>query len=430
MRDPHRLCGARCTYPEFQRRRQFDVHLTSVAGRLPPSRDIPEHRRSLISIHGTRFSELIGDEFMTAAEQGRWALGIQVTAYTQTAISRPVSAIAPRPGRSADRIRASCWRVKVEETVCPHSPNFPRCGLIPNSPSTSTTDNNDPSSPTSCRKMRIGSPMLRAMFDAGGPRTATKGQAFALLDGGQLYKLRPPIGRGRCVVAQATARDLGHTRNPTRYFVMSDHQYHRRAGRCPVVLHLVPGGAGHRRTLYVVALAGWPTRSRGIAHDHPARSALVANPRRRRFATNHTVYEWLYRAVFAWTGLDELMRRAHAPEHMARTALCAFVTSNWGFRQPRCMDYPFAMRLGVLILAMPLFFTVAIGATADGVVTYLVDPAPAANPASSITVQNGYGCFSSQFGSAHSDSHLVLVGCVHCFGLLVRTTVAWFKSNV
>jgi integrating conjugative element membrane protein (TIGR03747 family) len=82
---------------------------------------------------------------------------------------------------------------------------------------------------------------------------------------------------------------------------------------------------------------------------------------------------WIYQAAFVWTGLDELMRRAAAPAPMpgANEFMRGFVRANWLFLETAAWGLQlFALRLGVLVLAMPLFLITAIGAAADGVVPW------------------------------------------------------------
>ena len=82
---------------------------------------------------------------------------------------------------------------------------------------------------------------------------------------------------------------------------------------------------------------------------------------------------WIYQAAFVWTGLDELMRRAAAPVPMAgaNEFMRGFVRANWLFLETAAWGLQlFALRLGVLVLAMPLFLITAIGAIADGVVPW------------------------------------------------------------
>ncbi len=82
---------------------------------------------------------------------------------------------------------------------------------------------------------------------------------------------------------------------------------------------------------------------------------------------------WIYQAAFVWTGLDELMHRAAAPAPMAgaNELMRGFVRANWLFLETAAWGLQlFALRLGVLVLAMPLFLITAIGAIADGVVPW------------------------------------------------------------
>ena len=176
--------------------------LTSVAGQLYKHGDthglpdIPDHRRSLISIHADEFSELIGDEFIPLLNKAGGA-GIQVTAYTQTAadIEAGIGDRAKAGQVSGNLNTLIMLRVKNEETACILTDQLPKVRLYTKLAETRVTDNNDPSSPVDFvsqnadRLTEVESDMLTPADLVQLP----KGQAFALLDGGQLYKLRLPL---------------------------------------------------------------------------------------------------------------------------------------------------------------------------------------------------------------------------------------------
>ena len=155
----------------------------------------------------------------------------------------------------------------------------------------------------------------------------------------------------------------------------------------------------------------------------------------------HTIYEWLYRVVFVWTGLDELMRRAQDPATLTGMDrfMRAFVTSNWDFLATALYGLRlFAMRMGVVILAMPLFLTTAIGATADGLVTWYLRRSGAGRESGFIYHRAKRGLWLLVIAlwvvylipPVIFDPRLVVAPALLLFGLLVRTTVAWFKKYV
>lgn len=187
--------------------------LTSVAGQLYKHGDthglpdIPDHRRSLISIHADEFSELIGDEFIPLLNKAGGA-GIQVTAYTQTAadIEAGIGDRAKAGQVSGNLNTLIMLRVKNEETACILTDQLPKVRLYTKLAETRVTDNNDPSSPVDFvsqnadRLTEVESDMLTPADLVQLP----KGQAYALLDGGQLYKLRLPLAGADALLPKDT----------------------------------------------------------------------------------------------------------------------------------------------------------------------------------------------------------------------------------
>lgn len=187
--------------------------LTSVAGQLYKHGDthglpdIADHRRSLISIHADEFSELIGDEFIPLLNKAGGA-GIQVTAYTQTAadIEAGIGDRAKAGQVSGNLNTLIMLRVKNEETACILTDQLPKVRLYTKLAETRVTDNNDPSSPVDFvsqnadRLTEVESDMLTPADLVQLP----KGQAFALLDGGQLYKLRLPLAGADALLPKDT----------------------------------------------------------------------------------------------------------------------------------------------------------------------------------------------------------------------------------
>lgn len=76
---------------------------------------------------------------------------------------------------------------------------------------------------------------------------------------------------------------------------------------------------------------------------------------------------------FVWTGIDEMMIRFADPTRLPETdeGMRRLFLANWEALEAAVLGLQlFSMRLGVLLLAAPLFAITAIGAVADGVVTW------------------------------------------------------------
>ena len=176
--------------------------LTSIAGQLYKHGDtlgLPEvagHRRARIAIHADEFNELIGDEFIPLLNKAGGA-GVQVTAYTQTAsdIEAGIGDRAKAGQVSGNLNTLIMLRVKNEETAAILTDQLPKVRVYTKVAESRTTDNNDPDTPVDFvaqnadRLTEIETEMLTPADLVQLP----KGQAFGLLDGGRLYKLRLPL---------------------------------------------------------------------------------------------------------------------------------------------------------------------------------------------------------------------------------------------
>jgi integrating conjugative element membrane protein (TIGR03747 family) len=121
----------------------------------------------------------------------------------------------------------------------------------------------------------------------------------------------------------------------------------------------------------------YPHGARGIA-------ALQYNVRResqlierladgRSQAVIQRVNDTLYKVLFGWTGLDEMMRRAANPAPLSplNEIMRSFMTSVWGFLDTAVIGLQFySQRLGVLILSLPLILITALAAGADGLMAW------------------------------------------------------------
>ena len=174
--------------------------LTSVAGQiythglndgLPV---IGDARPPVFSLHADEFNELVGDEFIPMVNKAGGA-GFQVTVYTQT-----ISDIEAKFGSKAKAGQVVgnlntliMLRVKNTETAEILTQQLPKVRITELIPSSGTTDN--PSSNESFSSRNEDQP-AKIETDLVAPADLVqlpKGQAFALLDGGQLWKLRMPM---------------------------------------------------------------------------------------------------------------------------------------------------------------------------------------------------------------------------------------------
>lgn len=192
--------------------------LTSVAGGLykfGSAHGLPEPvPPSRIAIHADEFNELIGDEFIPLLNKAGGA-GFQVTAYTQTwsDVEARVGMRA-KAGQIAGNFNTLIMlRVKEMATAELMTDQLPDVRVVSTILASSVTDANDPSdfsdfaSRNEDRITTESAPMLAASDLVQLP----KGQAFALIHGGQLYKLRIPLpDGGGDPLMPASLADIGH----------------------------------------------------------------------------------------------------------------------------------------------------------------------------------------------------------------------------
>ncbi len=191
--------------------------LTSVAGSLykyGPGRGFPlpvTPRR--IAIHADEFNELIGDEFIPLLNKAGGA-GFQVTAYTQT-WSDVEARIGSRPkaGQIAGNFNTLIMlRVKELATAQLLTDQLQTVQVVSTVASSSVSDTNDPGEFTdfaSRNEDRIA-PETVPMLAPTDLVQLPKGQAFALLHGGQLHKIRIPLpGAGDDPLMPAGLKQIG-----------------------------------------------------------------------------------------------------------------------------------------------------------------------------------------------------------------------------
>lgn len=149
-----------------------------------------------INVHADEFNELMGDEFVPLVNKGGGA-GLQVTAYTQT-----LSDIEARIGNRAKAGQVignfnNLIMLRVRETVTAEllTRQLPKVEVYTTTLVSGATDSSDihgATDFTSNAQDRISTssvPLIEPAHVVGLP----KGQAFALLQGGQLWKIRMPL---------------------------------------------------------------------------------------------------------------------------------------------------------------------------------------------------------------------------------------------
>ncbi len=147
----------------------------------------------------------------------------------------------------------------------------------------------------------------------------------------------------------------------------------------------------------------------------------------------------LYQVSFVWTGLDAFMGRATDPTPLSplNETMRSFVLGNWVFLETAATGLQlFALRLGVLVLAAPLFLITGIAATADGLITWYLRRTGAGR-------ESGFVYHRAKRGFAISmlalwlmylvppvpiDPRWIVPPFLLIFGVAIRVTVAYFKK--
>jgi conjugal transfer pilus assembly protein TraD len=173
--------------------------LTSTAGRLYKfgsgyGQTTPGKKRN-VCIHADEFNELVGDEFIPMVNKAGGA-GYQVTAYTQTG-----SDVESRIGSKAkaDQIFGNfntlvMMRVKNLPTAEILTDQLPKVQVYTRQLDSATGDGTDDGvTDFTSRTQDKYSAREVALVDPSDLVQLPKGQAFALIEGGQLVKLRLPL---------------------------------------------------------------------------------------------------------------------------------------------------------------------------------------------------------------------------------------------
>lgn len=177
--------------------------LVSVAGRLykfglqDGYPDIDE-KISLprICLHSDEFNEIIGDEFIPLLNKARGA-GFTVTAYTQTwsdveARLKTAAKAGQVAGNIGTVILFRCKEAATVEMFLNQLPIVPVVRVIPASSSADTSHGEEGIYYRSTNEDRLTHSEYR-LIEQNDVLNLPKGQAFCLLEGGKLYKLRMPL---------------------------------------------------------------------------------------------------------------------------------------------------------------------------------------------------------------------------------------------
>ena len=176
--------------------------LVSVAGRLYKfgledgfyKTDHPETPR--ICIHSDEFNEIIGDEFIPLLNKGRGA-GFTITAYTQTwsdveARLKTTAKAGQVAGNLGTVVMFRCKEAETVEMFLSQLPTVPVMRVVPSSSSSDTSRGEDGVYYRSTNEDRFTHSEQR-LIEQNDVLNLPKGQAFCLLEGGKLYKLRMPL---------------------------------------------------------------------------------------------------------------------------------------------------------------------------------------------------------------------------------------------
>jgi conjugative coupling factor TraD (SXT/TOL subfamily) len=159
-------------------------------------RDGFEDEQNPIVVHMDEFNELMGDEFIPMVNKGG-AAGLQITAYSQTYadIQAKIGSEAKAKQVSGNFNNLIMFRVKDVETARILTDQLPSVNVHEITLIAGYNDSSDPNSDidfTSRHEDRITTSQS-TMLEAHDLMKLPKGQAFASLEGGRLYKLRLPL---------------------------------------------------------------------------------------------------------------------------------------------------------------------------------------------------------------------------------------------
>jgi len=187
----------------------------------------------------------------------------------------------------------------------------------------------------------------------------------------------------------------------------------------------------------------WPGQPRGVAalqRTVEAEWTLVSELADERSGTViAATVDWTYRVSFAWTGLDELVRGAvqAGPEATADDAMRRFVLSTWMFWETVYWSVQLiGLRIGVLLVSLPLFIVAAVGGAADGIMGWYLRRTGGGRESGFIYHRAKFALWASVFilwavylvPPVPLDPRLIIPPFVLLFGIGIRVAVSWFKK--
>jgi conjugative coupling factor TraD (TOL family) len=149
-----------------------------------------------ICLHSDEFNEIIGDEFIPLLNKARGA-GFTVTAYTQTwsdveARLKTAAKAGQVAGNIGTVVMFRCKEAATVEMFLSQLPTVPILRVIPASSSSDTSHGEEGIYYRSTNEDRFTHSEQR-LIEQNDVLNLPKGQAFCLLEGGKLYKLRMPL---------------------------------------------------------------------------------------------------------------------------------------------------------------------------------------------------------------------------------------------
>jgi conjugative coupling factor TraD (SXT/TOL subfamily) len=169
--------------------------LVATAGHLYKF-PLDKNKIPAIHLHSDEFNEVIGDEFIPLLNKARGA-GFDVTAYTQTwsdveARLNSKAKAGQVAGNLGTVIMFRCKEAKTVDMLLEQLPKVPIARVVPASSSSDNPHGVDGTYFNSSNEDRLSYENV-PMVSQNDVLNLPKGQAFALLEGGKLYKLRIPL---------------------------------------------------------------------------------------------------------------------------------------------------------------------------------------------------------------------------------------------
>ena len=191
--------------------------LVSYAGERYKHGDTHGFRRGVeaprhpVVVHMDEFNELMGDEFIPLLNKGG-AAGMQVTAYTQTFsdIQAKTRDVAKARQVSGNFNSLVMFRVKDIDTAALLTDQLPTVNVVELTQIAGYSDSSDPDTDvdfSSRHEDRITGSQA-TMLEPHDVTRLPKGEAFALLEGGALWKVRLPLPAGGGGDASAAFAEL------------------------------------------------------------------------------------------------------------------------------------------------------------------------------------------------------------------------------